>query len=374
MTRSGTEDAGAASALIVSGMYPSADNPAFGAFVAKQDAALTRLGVPHRMVVNTRWRPGWLRGAVKYASLLVRTFTAASSRDFDVVVGHFLYPSAWLARLAARIGGTPYVVVAHGTDVSSIQRRGPLARACARATRGAACVVAVSRDLEERLRGELDLPDSVATEVVNMGVDRSVFRPRAGARAELGWGERERVVLFAGNLIPRKDPVALVEAFAVLKARGKAHRLVMVGDGELRLRLVGRAAELGLGDEVKLTGALPPARLAVAMSAADVFVLPSRAEPLGVVLLEAMACGTPCVATQVGGIPEILGEAQGRLVEPGDAVGLAAAIEHVLGAGKPAYTDACLRAAGENDLETNTKRFADILGRVVEEKVAIEDA
>ena len=353
-------------ALIISGMYPAEDDPVFGSFVAKQDAALTLLGVPHRMVVNTDSRPGAFRGLLKYTSLLARTLTAARRRDFDVVVGHFLYPSAWLARLAARIGRCPYVVVAHGTDVSSVRRGGPLAFACLRATRAAACVVAVSRDLERRVRSELALPEQTPTEVINMGVDRRVFHPREDARSSLGWSADERIALFAGNLVPRKAPDVLVEAFAVLKAGGRCDRLVIVGEGPMRMRLKGKAAELGVADAVRLTGALAPERLALAMSAADVFVLPSRAEALGIVLLEAMACGTPCVASRVGGIPEIVDEDCGRLVDAGDVAALADAVGEVLGKGKESYRAACLAAAARSDLEANTRRFADLLERVAE--------
>jgi glycosyltransferase involved in cell wall biosynthesis len=259
----------------------------------------------------------------------------------------------------------PYVVVAHGTDVTSLGRTGALARTCFRATMAAACVVPVSHAMLARLRDELGLPDSVPTEVINMGVDRRVFRPIDGARASFGWADDERIVLFAGNLIPRKAPEVLVEAFARLRRAGTADRLVICGDGEMRGAVEAAAEASGLRDAVTLTGALPPDRLAAAMSAADVFVLPSLAEPLGVVLLEAMACGTPCVASRVGGIPEVLTEGSGLLVPPGDPEALAAGIERVLASGKDTYRQACLEAAAESDLDVNTGRLIDVLRRAV---------
>jgi glycosyltransferase involved in cell wall biosynthesis len=118
---------------------------------------------------------------------------------------------------------------------------------------------------------------------------------------------------------------------------------------------------------VAFTGALPADRLAVAMTAADVFVLPSRAEPLGVVLLEAMACGTPCVASRVGGIPEIVDvPGNGRLVEPDDARSLADAMEEVLAAGRHSFVDACLAQAARSDLDVNTARLVDVLERAAD--------
>ena len=354
----------APSVLLISSLYPSGSDPVFGAFVAKQHASLTRLGVQHRLVVNTRSRPGALSGLWKYASLLARTLAAASHRDFDVVLGHFLYPTAWLASLASRIAHVPYVVVAHGTDVGSVQRRGPLARACLSATRRAACVVTVSRAMETKVRAELGVPASVPTQVINMGVDRAVFHPVVDARATLQLPGEARVALFAGNLIARKAPDVLLEAFARCRAAGACDRLVVVGDGPLRASLERRAAEPDIAGAVTFTGAIPADRLAIAMSAADVFVLPSVAEPLGVVLLEAMACGTPCVASRVGGIPEVVAvPANGRLVESGDPDSLAAAMGEVLAAGRDSFVDACLATAARDDLDANTARLVEVLAR-----------
>ena len=360
----GAPERAAPSVLLISGLYPSAADHVFGAFVAKQHEALERLGVPHRLVVNTRSKPGPVSGLWKYASLTARTLAAATRRDFDVVLGHFLYPTAWLASLAARIGGVPYVVVAHGTDVSSVQRPGPLARACLAATRRAACVVAVSRSMEGRVREELAVPATVRTEVINMGVDRRVFGPVADARRLMGLARGLKVALFAGNLIPRKAPDVLLEAFARCRANGTCDRLLIAGEGPLRASLERRASEPDLAGAVAFTGALPSDRLAVAMTAADVFVLPSRAEPLGVVLLEAMACGTPCVASRVGGIPEIVdAPSNGRLVDPDDAQSLADAMEEVLAAGRHSFVDACLATSARSDLDVNTARVVEVLAR-----------
>jgi glycosyltransferase involved in cell wall biosynthesis len=201
----------------------------------------------------------------------------------------------------------------------------------------------------------------VPTVVINMGVDRSVFRPEAGegARSGLGWAADDRVALFAGNLIERKGVDVLVAAFGQLHSRGACDRLVIAGDGPLRDLLLVQASALGVEKAVGFLGAVDAATLARLMAAADVFVLPSRAEPLGVVLLEAMACGTPVVASRVGGIPEIVGEGCGQLVEPDDAAALAIGIEAVLSRGKDDYAEAVASAAAANDLNANAARLLD---------------
>jgi glycosyltransferase involved in cell wall biosynthesis len=219
----------APSLLVISNMYPAADNPMFGAFIAKQEAALRDLGVRFRLVRNARWRTGGANNAIKYAWLLLRTVLAAIPGRFgafDVVVAHYLYPTAWFARIASRVSGKPYVLVVHGTDVRSVQRSDAIAPRCRAALPGAALVVCVSEAIEAEVRDELALPASVPTFVVNMGVDRSVFHPVPDARVALGVPGDARVVLFAGNFIRRKNLEVLVPAFALAHDAGHADVLL----------------------------------------------------------------------------------------------------------------------------------------------------
>ncbi len=347
------------SLLLLSNMYPAKDNPMFGAFIARQEAALRALGVRFRLVANARQAAGPVANSLKYASMLVRTATAALGGGFDVVVGHYLYPTAWFAAIASRLSGKPYVLVVHGTDARSVQRRDFVAARCRRALRGARLVVCVSEALAARLRRELALPESVPTAVVNMGVDRSIFRPAEDARAILQLPADARIVMFAGNLVAAKNVETLVAAFERAHEAGAADLLLLAGaDPEgRRAELEADVAARGLGDAVRFLGVLEPDGLAAAMSAADVFVLPSLSEALGVVLLEAMACGTPVVASAVGGIPEVVSEACGRLVEPTDVEGFAGAIGEVIGAGKARFMECCEKTAAANDVLENTRRF-----------------
>jgi glycosyltransferase involved in cell wall biosynthesis len=118
-------------------------------------------------------------------------------------------------------------------------------------------------------------------------------------------------------------------------------------------------------EAVTFLGAVPHEELPSWMAAADVLVLPSRREGLGLVLLEAMACGTPCVASRVGGIPEILGEDCGELVEPDDPGSLANAIATVLANGKTQYAAACRRVALQNTVDAQARRFLDLVGDIL---------
>ncbi|MHB8050474.1 MAG: glycosyltransferase [Coriobacteriia bacterium] len=343
--------------VFLSNMYPSADDPAVGVFVRRQAEALIRTGARLRLAVNRDQRRGALPALVKYPRLMLKAILATLG-GADVVVGHYLYPTAIIARMTAFVALCPYVLIVHGTDVTSVARGGVLGRAARAAVESAALVVCVSDALESRLRSELDLPPELPTAVVHMGVDLSVFRPDPEARTQLGWDRSERVVLFVGNPIEPKGIDILLTAAATLFSEGTADRLVIVGHHPLNPEPMAMAEALGIADKVEFTGRGPAEHVAVRMAAANVFVLPSRVEGLGLVLLEAMACGTPCVGTRVGGIPEALATPGcGRLVEPEDPAALAAAITEVLTIGKASFTVACMETAAAQGTDVQAHRF-----------------
>jgi glycosyltransferase involved in cell wall biosynthesis len=196
--------------------------------------------------------------------------------------------------------------------------------------RAADRVIAVSEHIAEQAI-ELGVEPS-RVRVIRSGVDTERFRPRdrVSARRRLEVPERAHLVLFVGNLEPRKQVHLLLQAMACVREHVPGARLLIVGSGEsagaddqtTRLRLL--AAELGISDAVRFVGRLPDERLLDAYAAADVFALPSSSEAQGIVVLEAMACGLPVVASRVGGLIGTIRDAEtGFLVPPGDVDALA---------------------------------------------------
>ena len=175
-----------------------------------------------------------------------------------------------------------------------------------------ACSAYVERFLVERYR----YPPESVTRITN-GWEGS---PRAGT----GLAERPMVICVA-NFRAQKEHDVLLRAFAQVRERVGDAQLVLVGGGGGRSEVEAAIARLGLQGHVSLTGAV--ADVWPQLEQAHVFALASRYEPLGVVVLEAMAAGLPVAATRVGGIPEIMPDGvAGTLVEPGDEVGLAGAL------------------------------------------------
>jgi glycosyltransferase involved in cell wall biosynthesis len=288
---------------------------------------------------------------------LLPAFLAA--RRPRAVLATWGYPDGFAAVLLGRLAGLPVTIKVHGSDVESLDEGG-LGPALARwGLRRADGVVSVSRYLRERLVAHGIDPARVA--VVHNGVDAQGFglRDRAEARRELGLAEAGRLVLYVGNLKADKGLPELIDERVVAACREAGAALAIAGDGPYRGALEKAVRERGLGETVRLLGRLPPARIAAWMNAADCLCLPSHHEGIPNVILEALSCGVPVVATRVGGIPEVLSEAGGRLVSPRDPASLAEGLRDVLG--RPWDRGAVRAACPAGDWERSAKSLLDAI-------------
>ena len=266
-----------------------------------------------------------------------------AARGADVVHGHsYGYFPTMAAARAARAAGKPFVFTPHFHPPWSME--GGLARKVLRKvydpTFGRYVLSRADRVIGVS-SGEVDvmaefLPvDRAKVRVIPNGFHPARFDPPPSGgpfRASLGLAETTPLVVFAGRLASNKGLHHLLPAFATLKARHPDARLALAGeDQDQRARLEKLARGLGVSDRVHFTGHLDEARYRAALAAGDVFALPSEWEAFGIVLVEAMACGVPCVATRVGGAPDVVVDGvTGRVVPYGDEAALAAAMDALL--------------------------------------------
>jgi glycosyltransferase involved in cell wall biosynthesis len=241
---------------------------------------------------------------------------------FDLIDAHYFYPDGVAAALLGRSFRKPVVITARGTDVNLIPEYRLPRRLVRWAAARAAAVVAVSEALRERLI-ELGVPDS-RVEVLRNGVDLELFAPqdRAVARRGLGLEAAGQLVLSVGRLIPRKGHDLAIRAAAAMPEA----TLLIVGEGPQAAALKRLAEQLGSSERVRFLGSMPQERLSRVYSAADVLLLASSREGLPNVVLEALACGTPVVATAVWGTPEVVTPEAGRLVNERTPAAIAGAL------------------------------------------------
>lgn len=257
----------------------------------------------------------------------------APLREFapDVVLSYWLYPDAYGAMRAAQRAGVPLVVGARGSDLrvrDAISRRltRPVLHAAQR-------ILVVSEDLGRVAVRDYGA-DPARIRAIPNGCDAAIFhpQPREAARSALGLDAAAELVVYVGRLVPEKGLRELLDAVRTLAPQRPRLQLALIGDGPMRAELEGcLAADPSL--RVALPGALGPQEVVRWMAASDLVTLPSYSEGHPNVLVEALACGRPVVATPVGGIPEVVDTDCGVLVPARDPAALAAGLADVLDRG-----------------------------------------
>ena len=249
----------------------------------------------------------------------------ASSGEFDLIDAHYFYPDGVAAVMLGRYFRKPVTITARGSDLNIITQYRLPRRMIRWAAQGAAGLVTVSAALAEGL-GKLGI-ERERVSVLRNGVDLTLFRPsdRANRRAELGL--KGLVLLSVGNLVPIKGHELTIEALTYLPEA----RLLIVGDGPERNSLQKLAKSLAVADRISFLGSMPQNALPSIYAAADVLVLASRHEGWPNVLLEAMACGTPVVVSDIPGMSEIVkSPAVGRLVTERTPRGFAHSVRQIV--------------------------------------------
>ncbi|ETA49693.1 glycosyltransferase [Ponticoccus alexandrii] len=241
-----------------------------------------------------------------------------AQRGVEHLHNHIAKASCTVAMLASELSGIPYSFTIHGPDIFFEPHHWRIDEKAARA-RFVACISDFCRSQLMCFAGQEHWD---RFHIIHCGVDPARYRPAPHEGQEL---------LFVGRLAAVKGVPVLLEAVAALQPQFPALRLTLIGDGPDRAALEAQARALGLGETVQFLGYRSQSEVAEALSETDVFTLPSFAEGVPVVLMEALASHVPVVTTQIAGVPELVRDgASGRLVPPGDTQALEQAIAGLL--------------------------------------------
>jgi teichuronic acid biosynthesis glycosyltransferase TuaC len=264
---------------------------------------------------------GWLNAFFLYLRLLCPVARLRFSRSVDLLDAHFAHPEGIAAALLGSTLGIPFMITMRGSELRyqhERMKRFWMGWALRRASR----VITVSDGLGA-LAIELGANPAVVRTVPN-GINKVVFyrRDREDCRRTFQIPKNARVILSAGDLARIKGHHRIIEALRGLADTGLPAYLLVAGgvgrSGQYAATLRARVAELGLDEYVKFIGMAPQDKLAGLMSAVDVFCLASASEGWPNVVNEALACGTPVVATDVGAVRRMLPSDRFGLVVPVD--------------------------------------------------------
>jgi len=266
----------------------------------------------------------------------------------DIIHGQHIWLLTWLAIKT----GVPYVVTAHGTDLMGYRQGERFRKHAEEAALGAKRIITISNDNNELVRNMF--PDSANKAVfMQNGYDTERFYPEPVPiemiKEMLGINLKDKYVFFAGKLAHFKGIDVLLDAAKIYENDNPGTiSTVLAGAGELEGALKQQAKDNGLKD-VHFVGHLNSTQLRKLYSTAGVSVVPSRREPFGLVAIEALACGCPVVATNQGGLTDIINVDVGALAEVEDAVGLAKAIQkEVFGSNREKRGQAAAKYALDN--------------------------
>lgn len=349
--------------LTLSTLFPDASRPRLGPFVERQTLGLAAhpdvelrvvapLGLPpwpltlhprYRALAALAVREVW-KGVNLYrprflhipgsegrfdAAALVRALSPLleairTEFPFDVIDAEFFFPDGPAAIEMGRRVGVPVSIKARGSDIHYWGANDAVRQQIVDAGRDAAGLLAVS----EALKADMVAMGMPAGRILvhRTGVDASMFRIRDRPAEKTQRGISGPLIATIGGLLARKGQHLVIEALRTLPEA----RLVLIGDGPERARLEAQARAAGLADRVIFTGSIEHEEIARWLAAADVMCLASMSEGLANAWVEALACGTPIVITDVGGAREVVDTSDaGRLAAP-DPAALAAAISELL--------------------------------------------
>lgn len=243
---------------------------------------------------------------------------AHENLDCDLIDGQYLYPDGVAAYKLAKNHGLPLVLTARGSDVNHWMENKKARAQILEAIDYSSKVICVSDALKQSLIS-YGVPETKLT-VINNGIDPEIFNPDIKANPL-----REKYYLTVGNLIPLKGHHITLNAFSELPKK----RLIIVGDGEQRRALKKQAKDLGIQKRVQFIKHLDQKKLSEFYAGATATILMSSMEGMPNVVLESLATGTPVIACDVGGVPEIVNDQNGILLKNRNEYDLINAIDNI---------------------------------------------
>lgn len=397
--------------LAISHLFPNLKETRYGIFVARQLSEILRLGAEITVVVPRVWCPGLLRhfdrwknydhkrslcqfegletvsvsylrppgnffnrwsGLAAFWAMKNKAIELHKSRKFDVIYATDLFPDGDAAARLAKYLKIPATCLCIGVDVNiTAQSSKIIHRHFVRTAKALDGTLACGQAVADRIKAVTGRNPLCVYGVLDLQ-EFSPAQDKIPARKELDLPPDKTIALYAGYLTRRKGVYELLEAIHRVQKRRPDVLLVMCGAGPEEAALHRLIREKGIEQKVRMVGEVEPERMNKWMQASDLFVLASHTEGMPNVVMEAMACDLPVVATAVGGLPEAIGDCDGAILVPPENIDeLEKAIVKVISDNQlraNMQTAARKRAEEQFGVNRNARLILDYLRKIVEEK------
>lgn len=323
-------------------MYPSKQHLSFGIFVKNQVDALQKSGIDVIVAANDNPATGKKNTILKYGRWAQQTLSMAFRyrKQISVTHAHYVFPSGVFSLLLKKLFKIPYIVTAHGGDIERMTKKSERIRNWTELIlQESEQIIAVGPVLAQQIEQDFHIPREKIL-ICSMGVNREVFKSGDAqqARRELGLDEEAFTYLFVGNVIKQKGVEELLLAFEQVQLQTQ-RKVKLIIIGSRRDENFIHSIQPFVDQDVQFVDPQQQSELVKWFQASDVFVLPSHLEGFGLVALEAIATGTPVIASRVGGLVSLLGNGAGHLVEPQHVPSLAKEMLEALQTPKATYYD-----------------------------------
>jgi len=311
--------------LIISNMYPSNNCPYYGSFVENIKKELEKKDIEIELAVIKGKSKNKLEKFFKYVKFFLEVITKVRRSDYDLIYVHYILHSL-IPLLFVKIK-KPLVLHAHGSDVFVNNKIGAIIQKFnSSLIKKSSLIIVPSLYFKEVIKKKFNIKESKIFISPSGGIDTKVFKPM----------NLEKNNIFTIGYVSRIDKGKgwdiFLRAVKVLKDKNLNFKVIMIGDGEEKSKLIKLIKNLKLEKYVEYLGAKPHKELPFYFNKMDLFVFPTvLKESLGLVGLEAMACGVPIVGSNIGGLPSYIKDGiNGKLFEAGNVNELAKNIEYFI--------------------------------------------
>tara|TARA_B100000315_G_C14593185_1_gene597084 strand:- start:2719 stop:3789 length:1071 start_codon:yes stop_codon:yes gene_type:complete len=351
--------------LVATTMFPNKYNPFSGVFIKNHlELMKTKFGIESIVITGDGSNQSKLLILKKYLLFFCRMLWSLLFKNFDLIHVHFSYPTGFLSIIGKWITKKKIIITTHGSDINQHKKRNFLSRYLNKlALEGCNHIIAVSDDLKRKIISQFSI-SAEKISVIDMGFNTQIFRYSQDNNNQF---DNPFIMLFVGRLIPAKGFELLIDAIEKLHLQANSKfECVVIGEGSHRTQYEKTTKEKRLDMIFRFIEPLGQKEIATWMRKSNIVVIPSYQEGFGLVAIESLACGTPVIASKIGGLKEIIQDGiNGYFITPGRVDELEEKINLVMDNPNMIPSEVCVESISQFDAELKVEQIKDLYTTII---------